>query len=210
MALLSQYRSAAAQRIAERSLSDREAIVRAAAADYFTDAEVADRVRYLVPLLSDPVRHVRHAAAEALATVPRSMVSSSAAKLDQSLDERRATLMVDNDLASTHISLALIAERQQDLNRAAKHYLQAIHVQPGVAGPRTNLAALYDQMNRLDDARQLREQELPLLERDAKLAPDSDALQYRLGLYYYTLGSSIKLNRTCSQRISSTSATRTT
>jgi tetratricopeptide (TPR) repeat protein len=188
VALLPRYRSVEAQKVILRSLKDRQAIVRAAATAYFEEADVPDRVAHLVPLLSDPVRLVRLEAADVLAAVPRSMLSSSVAKLDQALDERRAALMVDGDLASTHIGLALLAERQRDPNRAVKHYLQAIHVQPTVAGPRTNLAALYEQTHRAEEARVLREEELPLIERDAKLAPDNHGLQYRLGLYYYTLG----------------------
>ena len=40
----------------------------------------------------------------------------------------------------------------------------------------------------LEEAEKLRGEELPLLERDAKLAPENASVQYRLGLALYLAG----------------------
>ena len=91
----------------------------------------------------------------------------------------------------------------------------AVRVEPNVTGPRTNLAALLERqaegaersaqqiaqqnreaaVERIMEAQKLRERvaklrkdELPLLGRDAKLAPDNAAIQYRYGLSLYLHG----------------------
>ncbi len=57
-----------------------------------------------------------------------------------------------------------------------------------MAGPRTNLAALLDQAGQGGDSRAtaraaaLRREELPLLARDANLAPDNATVQYRYAM----------------------------
>ena len=92
----------------------------------------------------------------------------------------------------------------------------AIHVEPGVTGPRTNLAAVLDhraaeadskarqaelQKDRQTmekwvaevakfrtESKNLRREELPLLARDARLAPDIPVVQYRYGMSAYLHG----------------------
>ncbi|MEL7335346.1 MAG: tetratricopeptide repeat protein, partial [Planctomycetota bacterium] len=85
---------------------------------------------------------------------------------------------------------------------AVQAYQTAMRVQPKTTGPRSNLAALYEDMagqrqqsgqaaegvRYQQAAQQLRRAELPLLIRDAKLLPDNAMLQFRLGSALYLDG----------------------
>jgi Flp pilus assembly protein TadD len=173
-------------------------------------------MKLLVPMLEDPVRSVRTEAARVLANVPRQMLSGGQRRLLQAaLEEFKAGVLVNNDRAAAHLTLGVVYESLNDPRAAEKAYQSAIHVEPHVTGPRTNLAALLEgqaeaaennarriaQQNReaamesIMESQQLRERvaelrrdELPLLGRDAKLAPDNAAIQYRYGLSLYLHG----------------------
>ena len=88
------------------------------------------------------------------------------------------------------MAVALVEERVGDLRAAEDAYRRAIMAQPRVAGPRSNLAALLERVNRNDEAQLYRREELDLMVRDAKLAPRDANLQYRLGLAFYLNGMS--------------------
>lgn len=135
--------------------------------------------------------------------------------LQAALDEFKEGVLVNNDRAAAHLTLGVVYESMNDLQSAEAAYLAAIRVEPQVTGPRTNLAALLErqadeaennarriaQQNReaaiegIVKSQQLRERvaelrkaEMPLLGRDAKLAPDNAAIQYRYGLSLYLHG----------------------
>ena len=89
---------------------------------------------------------------------------------------------------------------------AEQAYRTAIRVEPGMTGPRSNLAALLDRrleeetrrasggpptprMTELQrELEELRGRETELLARDARLLPESAGLQYRYGLALYLTG----------------------
>jgi tetratricopeptide (TPR) repeat protein len=121
-----------------------------------------------------------------------------------------------NDRAEGHLMLGVVAESRGKLLDAQRHYENAIRVQPGVTGPRGQLAMLLERMllEAQDQAEQasqagdvaardaalrpipsmtfeierLRQDELSLIERDAALLPDEAVLQQQLGFSRYTLG----------------------
>ena len=67
-----------------------------------------------------------------------------------------------------------------------------------MTGPRTNLASLLERILQqttpqqrpaiMQKIKQLREQELPLIARDAELASEDPGIQYRYGLVLYLAG----------------------
>ena len=96
--------------IAQRSLTDRDPLVRAAACNYFAEGDVGERLQLLTPMLSDRVRLVRTAAATSLASVPQQTLMSTALNsLEIALADYKKALRVDSDLASSHVALALLA-----------------------------------------------------------------------------------------------------
>jgi tetratricopeptide (TPR) repeat protein len=168
----------------------------------------------LAPLLDDSVRLVRTEAARVLATIPGGNLRGSKRKqLGHALDEYKQGLMVNNDRAAAHMTLGIVYESLGEADRAIDAYQAAIHVEPQVTGPRTNLAALCDRQAEAADQRaqraammrdmtagtkameqateyraraaKLRREELDCLARDAALVPDSAAVQYRYGMLLY-------------------------
>jgi tetratricopeptide (TPR) repeat protein len=170
--------------------------------------------RARAPLLGDPIRLVRTEAARVLATIPsESLRGSQRQQLQNALAEYERGLMVSNDRAASHMTLGIVHESRGEDDQAIEAYKAAIHVEPRVTGPRTNLAAVYDRRaeeihgrvrqaemlgNRKAADRAIREmteyrketarlrrEELDCLARDAALVPDNAAIQYRYGMLLY-------------------------
>jgi len=136
--------------------------------------------------------------------------------LQHVVQEWMATLEVYNDRAGAHLALGVYNEARGDEDAAEKAYALALRVEPRTVGPRSNLAALLERRrNRLQQQVQrailerdraalssltaeigklqerietLRREELSLLERDARLAPDNVDVLYRYGLALYLNG----------------------
>jgi tetratricopeptide (TPR) repeat protein len=223
-----------------RALSDPDPLVRAAAVARFepvvptvgnrrlSDEELGHvisltrpLIKELAPLLEDPVRLVRTEAGRVLARVPPQVlphVTTGPQRnvMNAAIEEFKAGLMVNNDRAASHLMLGILYENLGDDIRAEQAYRTAIHVEPGVTGPRTNLAAMYDRMaeaaqqqgqqavtqrdrasvdrhaevvvrHRLA-AMDLRKEEMKLLKRDALLVPNNADVQYRYAMSAYLNG----------------------
>jgi tetratricopeptide (TPR) repeat protein len=211
---LGQYAPADVIDTTEKLLADDDPQVRTTAiANLQLVNDDSQLMRLLLPLLEDPVRSVRTEAARVLARVPKQLMNGGQRRLLQAaLDEFKEGVLVNNDRAAAHLTLGVVYESMNELQAAEEAYQTAIRVEPTVTGPRTNLAALLErqaeeaennarriaQQNReaaidsIMKSQQLRERvaelrkdELPLLGRDAKLAPDNAAIQYRYGLSLY-------------------------
>ena len=204
---LSQYNSPAVLDASYELLNDFDPQVRSVAIANLQSWPDESLVRSVVPLLKDPVRSVRTEAARVLARVPASLLKGTQRQsLTQALDEFKTGLLANSDRASAHLTLGLLYEAQQNFDAARQAYETAIHVEPQVTGPRTNLAALLDRLaerveyhaagSRVsvlateyrEKAAQLRQEELALLQRDVGLMPTSAPLQYRYGLLLYLHG----------------------
>ncbi len=177
---------------------NQDPIVRAAAIDVFMAARDPETIAVaLMPLLKDDSRLVRIEAARVLvgSGVYQTMSGAEQAGIDRALQEVKSSIMLTNDRAGAHMNWAMLCEARGRFAEAMDAYQTAMRVEPMTTGPRTNLAALLEQMSsqsspaeqadlrrRVDE---LRSGELPLLARDAKLAPKNAAIQYRYGLALY-------------------------
>jgi tetratricopeptide (TPR) repeat protein len=173
-------------------------LVRASAVPLFTGAERRQLLKYVVPLLRDPVRHVRTQTALTLADLPSDALSRADQNaLAAAVEEYKAGQLADRDQSAANLSLAVLAERMANrtrggdselLREAEAAYRTAIRVQPDVTGPRSNLSALLERQGRTKELRRLREEEFALMQRDVRLVPDNAPSQYRFGLLAYLLG----------------------
>jgi len=201
----------------QRALTDRDPQVRAAAVLSLQQEGSNETVSALVGLLDDSTRLVRTEAARALAMMgPERLLGDERSKFKDALDECLSPVQVDNDRAAGHMSIGILYESLRLPDRAIEAYKTAIRVEPGSVGPRTNMAAIYEQ--RFQQAQQramqlvqagnrpaaeqelmalgdipleigrLRLEELGLLERDVLLTPDNAPLQGRIGLARYLAG----------------------
>ena len=185
-----------ARGLAENSAE--HSLVRSRAVNAMMNSRNARQIRrVLMPLLKDPARDVRTEAARVIVAsgVYRTLSGTEQTRVDFALEEVHDALMVAADRSGAHLSWAMMCEGRGRIQEAVQAYETAIRVEPNTTGPRTNLAALLEQLaaqspgaggsQMLQRAGQLRAAELPLLGRDAKLAPDNASIQYRYGLALY-------------------------
>ncbi|HZL90428.1 MAG TPA: tetratricopeptide repeat protein [Pirellulaceae bacterium] len=200
-----------------KSLADRDAQVRAAAATSLTGAH-SDVVSSVLPtLLKDPLRTVRTRAALAL-----SELSADALRRDEPLWLKKATEELlagassDSDRAGSHLLRGTVLESQGRLAEAQEAFELALRLEPHNASPKGSMARLLDRLmqrehQRVDQlvmardragaerhARQaamyaarfeeLKEDEWSCLERDARLVRDNAGLQIQAGLSRYQQG----------------------
>lgn len=180
--------------------NDEEPMVRAAAINLFMGAAPSEIRKSLIPLIDDKSRLVRSEAT-------RVIVSSGAyptlrnhekTQVDLAIREVKNALMSASDRAGAHMGWAILCEGQGRFDEAVKAYETAIRVEPNMTGARTNLASLLERLagevpraqaiQYMTKVAELRAKELPLLERDASLAPDNAGVQYRYGLALYLAG----------------------
>lgn len=170
--------------------------------------------KQLMPLLQNPSRLVRSEAARAIvaAGAYSQFSGKQREQLDRVLADVKEELLVASDRGGAHMAWGMLSEQRQQWADAIRAYSNAMRVEPGTTGPRTNLAALLEQLQPLaqrdSSARKvleaiggeggaaavtqkiarLRREELPLLRRDAALAPEIADVQYRYGLALYLAG----------------------
>jgi tetratricopeptide (TPR) repeat protein len=155
---------------------DPDPLVRAAAAAAMETQPAPPRVGLATPLLDDPVRAVRVAAARVLAAVPRTLLTPQRQKrLDAALAEDERGLEAVADMPSSHLDLAVLDEARGRDDRAEAAYRRALAMDPYFLPARANLATLYNRRGRNADAeRELRE--------GIRRMPEEGELHYSLGL----------------------------
>jgi tetratricopeptide (TPR) repeat protein len=150
--------------------------VRAAAADSLENLPAAQRVYGLVPLLNDPVRAVRIAAARSLSSLPREQIDAAAQPaFDAALAEYIAAQSVSLDMPGAQLNLAVIQQNTGRIDLAEQHYLAALRIDPDFTPARANLSRLYNASARNADAERV-------LTEGLQREPGIGELQYSLGL----------------------------
>jgi hypothetical protein len=202
----------------KRALGDRDPQIRAAAVISLQGMSGDSLIGALAPLLDDKTRLVRTEAARVLAPNQNELRNEERVAMKKAIQECIDAAAADSDRAAGHLMLGVLFENLDDLDKPEEAYLDkaeeayatAMRIEPATAGPRTNLAAIYDRVaaeaaqraqeatqaaNQAEAAKQyenygilqnesrrLREEELGLLERDALLVPDNAGIMGRIGL----------------------------
>jgi predicted CXXCH cytochrome family protein len=155
---------------------DLSPLVRTAAARASYGLPAAHRVRLIAPLLSDPFRTVRHAAAVALAdSDPADLVPGDRTQLAALIAECRQQLRNGSDLPGGAFGLAILEERLGNTDAAIVAYQRALSLDDGYLPAAANLANLYSRLGRNRDAE-------PVLRRALARVPAAGDLHYSLGL----------------------------
>lgn len=167
-------------------LRDADPLVQVAALRSLRGQLPTDQRQTIAERLLDGTRLVRMEAAQLLAGELAAVLSLEQQQARyRALQEYREGLRLHGDQSGAHLELGLLAERMGQIPEAIRSYRTAVHVQPGVVGPRSNLASLLEQQGQPVEAAKWRAEELPLLARDANLAPTHAATQYRYALALY-------------------------
>jgi tetratricopeptide (TPR) repeat protein len=200
--------AAAVHRAARKILDDpdQHPMVRAAAVSVFTPLPslLPDGskivARALMPHLKDSSRLIRTEAARVLVTsgaYPQ-LQGTEQGQVDMALREVREAMMYASDRAGAHIAWAELCEARQRFDEAINEYQTAMRIEPDTVGPRGHLSNLIESLagsapddlrkQYRDYARQLRAEELPLIARDAALAPEIADVQFRYAASLYLNG----------------------
>lgn len=119
------------QSIPLATLKDADPAVRSVAALGLANHASPTRLAHLAPLLKDPVRAVRIAAARSLADLPdAALPGDAAAARAHGLAEYRAAQDAMADMPSAQLNLALLSDELQQPERAAEHFRRAVAQDP--------------------------------------------------------------------------------
>lgn len=133
------------------------------------------RVRGALPLLEDPVRAVRIEAASVLSPARRGLPQSAQAAFNAAEKEYIEAQLAIAERPEAHSNLALIYLARDDAQRAEAELRKALSMEPRAVVARVNLADLYRQLSRDQDA-------MSLLQAGLELDADSAALHHTMGL----------------------------
>jgi len=159
-----------------QALSDDDALIRRTAANRIAADGPAKLVKFLAPLLKDPVRAVRQEAASRLTEVPQTLFTEAQARdFKVALDEYRQSLAFTADMPSGRYNWAILEQNLGSTEEAEKQYCKALATDDQFYLARVNLALLLNQEGRNAEAEEMLRQAL-------KTRPDDAATAFNLGL----------------------------
>ncbi len=124
-------------------LQDRDPWVRSAATGLFHSAPAAARTRHVGPLLDDPTRVVRIAAAQRVLDVStEALPDADRVIVDAALDEYRSSLAAHTDFPEVQLNLARVAEQLGKRQTARRSLRSALTLDPKLAEAWMRLAQL--------------------------------------------------------------------
>ncbi|HTQ35712.1 MAG TPA: HEAT repeat domain-containing protein, partial [Steroidobacteraceae bacterium] len=160
------------------ALTSPDPLVRATAVAALTGADPQERLRRLQPVLADPSKSVRMAAAQQLADLPLTAAPSELrAALGELFDEYRQSLLYNADMPESLSNLGLFQAAQGDLSAAELSLRRARKLAPRYLPAMLNLADVY----RAEDHDDLGE---TLLHDAVAAYPESADAKHMLGLLY--------------------------
>ncbi|QDV74512.1 HEAT repeat domain-containing protein [Botrimarina mediterranea] len=189
---LANFQTPQSDDLCREALDHPSPLVRAAAVGSLSSEAVASHADDIGDMLSDETRLVRNAAVDALAIrAPNTLRKpQQIKKLKELIDEYDEDTTVLFDRAGPNLRLAELARSQGDVRKSIASLRDAIRMEPYLSGPRSEVARLLEQSGQADkqEIRELREEEVELLERDSELLPESGRPHYQRGMLLYLLG----------------------
>lgn len=174
--LLPEYLSPASLPALQKGLTDEDALVRGAAVQALEPLGAQERVPFAAPLLSDPIRSVRIAAARLLAgTSPSLLQNAQKQALDQAVSELIASENATAERPENHVNLALLYAQMGRPADAEGELKIALQLDPNFVPAMVNLADLYRTTQRDDEGQRW-------LEKAIALAPTAAEPIHALGL----------------------------
>ena len=144
VALLERYPGLLTSDLLHGALRDSDPLVRGAAVESFAGESPAQRLRWLLPMVSDSVRSVRIDAAQLLAGAPLDGVEAAQrAALTAATAEYIAAQEFNADRPEAHSNLGIYYARIGQHDRAVVELKQALAIDPAFVPAAVNLADLY-------------------------------------------------------------------
>lgn len=178
LSYLPAYKNPSADSVIKEMLYNIEPLVRERAIDAFTTDDPRQLVKIIFPLLSDPIKMVRIAAASKLSSLAKEYFTEDQfKKLNEVLDEYKLTLEYTADFPTGKYNLGNFYSNKGEFVKAEKFYLDAIKMDKQFYPAKANLAMLYYNNGKLNKAEELF---LDLI----KNHPEYNDGEYYLGLLY--------------------------
>lgn len=153
---LSFYNNPATDSVIKEMLYNIEPLVRERAIDAFNPNSAQELVRVIFPLLDDPIRMVRIAAASKLSALGKEFFTDEQLKkLNEVLDEYLKTLEYTADFPSGKYNLGNFYSNKGDYLKAEKYYINSIKMDDRFYPAKSNLAMLYYNQGKLKEAENL-------------------------------------------------------
>ena len=144
LALLAQFPGPRASDALHAALKDTDPLVRAAAVQAMANEPPEQRVRWLVPMTSDPVRSVRIDAAQALAGAPLAGASAEdQAAVSRATAEYVAVQQFNADRPEAHANLGMLHALSGQPEQGKSELRKALALDPSFVPAAANLADLY-------------------------------------------------------------------
>ena len=176
LTLLPQYLSPASLPAVQKGLADQDALVRGAAVQALDPLAAQEHIRFAAPLLTDPIRSVRIAAARLLAgTLPNLLQDGQREALDHAISELIASENATAERPENHVNLALLYLQMGRTADAEGELNTALRLDPNFVPAMVNLADLYRAEQRDDEGQKW-------LEKAITLAPNAAEPIHALGL----------------------------
>lgn len=176
LSLLRGYNSDGSRLTMQRALEDPEALIRHTAVGSFTPQTPQDLIGSIAPLLHDPAKAVRLAAASKLAVLSADQLPvKHRDALQAALLEYQGSMEYVADFASGRHNLGNMYSNLGQLDKAEQNYMAAIAIDDEFYPAKANLALLYNRIGNDDKAEKLYREML-------KEHPDLAEASYSLGL----------------------------
>ncbi|NQU65232.1 MAG: tetratricopeptide repeat protein [SAR324 cluster bacterium] len=174
--LLGAYHTEADRQAFDRALASEQALIRYAAVRYFNQSDPDQRLKQLVPLLTDPVKAIRMEAAMSLTAVPPNRLSADQKKVfEDALTEYKNAMEYSADFTFSGLNLGNLYFALGQPKKAAEKYRQAIRIANEFNPAKINLAILLSGQGKTREAEKL-------LREVIELEPEAYEACYNLGL----------------------------
>ena len=150
---LSAYQSQQADKTVRKALNDPDPLLRQAAAENYMAQDSSELFSALVPLLNDPIKSVRITAANRLATSRKSLFNEIQYRVFvAALDEYKKSQEYVADFPTGRYNLGNYYSKLKNLPKAEENYREAIVIDNLFYPAKTNLAMIYYQQGKTDQA----------------------------------------------------------
>jgi tetratricopeptide (TPR) repeat protein len=153
---LSSFQSEQAKDALRKALNDPDPLLRYTAVENFVATDSAELFRVLVPLLNDPIKSVRMEAASRLSTFNKNTFNEiQFGLLQKSLDEYKKSQEYVADFPMGRHNLGNYYSKLNDVAKAEENYREAIAIDNLFYPAKMNLALIYYQQGKSEDATKL-------------------------------------------------------
>jgi len=156
VSLLSNYEDSLSKKVIEKALSDPASLVRHSAINGYSPEDVKSFEKIMTPLLNDPVRGIRIEAAIRLSVIPEELLSDPVKKARKAaIKEYEEVNLYVSDFPGGRFNLGIMYANAGELEKAAESYRAAIQIDNLFYMAKINLATVYNQQNKNDEAERL-------------------------------------------------------